>query len=107
MKAIIKGTNIEVEVQPFYSDRKFVGFSDKDFPGHCTYTKEDLIFPDAADCTNVDWSSFRREAAKDILCTLIGRDDGFVYMQDKRAGEIEVSNAICFADELIKQLKQE
>ena len=54
----------------------------------------------------VDWSSFRREAAKDILCVLIGRE-GLVVRQDKRPGEIEVTDAICFADELIRQLKQE
>lgn len=101
MKAIIKGTNIEVEVQPFYSDGQFVGFSDKDIPGYCTYTKEDLIFPDATDCTNIDWQSFRREAAKDILCAMVsggygrGRESEHAYL------------AIKYADELIKHLKQE
>ena len=54
-----------------------------------------------------DWSSFRREAAKDILCALISNSDCFAFRQDKRAGEIEVSDALSFADELIRQLKQE
>ena len=55
--------------------------------------------------TIVDWKSFRREAAKDILCVLIGRE-GLVVRQDKRPGEIEVTDAICFADELIRLLKE-
>ena len=54
---------------------------------------------------SVDWDAFRREAAKDILCALIGREGLLVV--DKRPGEIEVTDAICIADELIKQLKQE
>ena len=104
MKARIRNTNIEVDVQPFYDETGyFAGFKD----GYEYYRAADLIFPDTPDWDKTDWHSFRKEAAKDILCALIGRDDGFVYMQDKRAGEIEVSNAICFADELIRQLKQE
>ena len=54
---------------------------------------------------SVDWDAFRREAAKDILCALIGREGLLVV--DKRPGEIEVTDAIYIADELIKQLKQE
>ena len=54
---------------------------------------------------SVDWDAFRREAAKDILCALIGREGLLVV--DKRPGEIEVTDAINIADELIKQLKQE
>lgn len=48
--------------------------------------------------SDFDWSSFRREAAKDILCALIGNSSGFAFRQDKRAGEIEVSDALSFAD---------
>lgn len=46
-----------------------------------------------------DWSSFRREAAKDILCSLIqaGVDDAWRNV---------VPTAIKGADELIKQLKE-
>lgn len=54
-----------------------------------------------------DWSAFRRDAAKEILCALISNSDCFTFRQDKRAGEIEVSDALSFADELIRQLKQE
>jgi len=48
-----------------------------------------------------DWSSFRREAAKDILCAMVsggygrGRESEHAYL------------AIKYADELIKHLKQE
>lgn len=47
-----------------------------------------------------DWSSFRREAAKDILCAMIqaGVDDAWRNV---------VPAAIEGADELIKQLKGE
>lgn len=54
-----------------------------------------------------DWSSFRREAAKDILCAIINNKDTFAVPHDKRVGEVEVSNAIFLAEELIRQLKQE
>ena len=45
-----------------------------------------------------DWTSFRAEAAKDILCAMIARGE--------RAKPIVVSIAIDGADELIKQLKE-
>ena len=50
----------------------------------------------------VDWSSFRREAAKDAMCQLIGmgRDDGYKYSP----GEV-ATYAIVYADELIRQLQ--
>ena len=51
----------------------------------------------------VDWSSFRREAAKDAMCQLIGmgRDDGYKYSP----GEV-ATYAIVYADELIRQLQE-
>ena len=104
MKARIKGTNIEVDVQPFYSDGQFVGFSDKGVPGYCTYTKEDLIFPDATDCANIDWSSFRREAAKDFISGMLANVSPAANQWT--TPEI-VSAALEIADELIKQIKQE
>lgn len=48
----------------------------------------------------VDWSSFRREAAKDILCALVS--DGRTSVNAE-----SVKNSIAIADELIRQLKQE
>lgn len=53
----------------------------------------------------VDWSSFRREAAKDILCAILS---GRQHLNPVgRIGENEVSNAIFITDELIKQLKEQ
>lgn len=46
-----------------------------------------------------DWSSFRREAAKDILVGLCANNNIGYY------GNL-TSSAIAFADELIKKLKQ-
>lgn len=51
-----------------------------------------------------DWEKFRREAAKMAMGQLIGmsRDDGYKY------SPAEVARyAIVYADELIKQLKEE
>ena len=51
-----------------------------------------------------EWEIFRREAAKDVMCRLIGmgRDDGYKYSPEEVA-----HYAIVYADELIKQLKEE
>ena len=54
-----------------------------------------------------NWSAFRIEASKDILCAMIGNKDTLTNLPDYRLGEIEVSNAIFLADELIRQLKEE
>ena len=51
-----------------------------------------------------DWSSFRREAAKDILCSLLTGNEG--YHGDSE-NQMFVSQAIGLADELIKQLRDE
>lgn len=47
-----------------------------------------------------DWSSFRREAAKDILVAVIAKKSSMCSY-----GEV-VEEAIKFADELIRQLKE-
>ena len=47
------------------------------------------------DCT--DWADFRREAAKDILCSMLSAID--------EATTKDISIAIEIADELIKQLR--
>lgn len=51
-----------------------------------------------------DWDAFRREAAKDILCALVGNKD---YLKVIGRIEPETMLAIRFADELCKQLKEE
>lgn len=48
-----------------------------------------------------DWEKFRREAAKDILPAVIGKKSSMCSY-----GEV-VKEAITFADELIKQLREE
>jgi len=96
MKARIRGTNIELDVQPFYDETGyFAGFKD----GYEYYRAADLVFPDTPDWDKTDWSSFRREAAKDILCAMISTKS--------EATPGNVTTAIEIADELIKQLKQE
>ena len=52
----------------------------------------------------IDWDAFRREAAKDILCALVGNKD---YLKVIGRIEPETMLAIRFTDELIKQLKEE
>lgn len=47
-----------------------------------------------------DWETYRREAAKDILPSVIGKKSSMCSY-----GEV-VEEAITFADELIKQLKE-
>lgn len=64
-------------------------------------------YTDDAECVfqqwtakQVDWQSFRAEAAKDILCAIISQPNLGYY------GD-EVENAIIFADKLISKLKEE
>lgn len=95
MKARIRNTNIEVDVQPLYDETGyFAGFKD----GYEYYRAADLVFPDTPDWDKTDWSSFRREAAKDILCAILQRQ--YEVMRP-------VEHAIGIANELIKQLKEE
>lgn len=47
-----------------------------------------------------DWDSFRREAAKDVLSAVIAKKSSMCPYGDV------VDEAIKFADELIKQLKE-
>lgn len=52
------------------------------------------------DLDNCDWSAFRREVAKDILCEMVS--GGY----SKGREEAQASLAVDYADELIKQLKE-
>lgn len=96
MKARIRGTNIEVDVKPFYDTGYFAGFQD----GFEYYRAADLVFPDTPDWDKTDWKSFRREAAKDILPAIIDKKSSMCSYEEV------VKEAIAFADELIKQLKE-
>jgi len=67
--------------------------------GTCTYSS--LLNMEIVDeSPSVDWNAFRREAAKDILCALI------IHCSIPREKD-GVRIAIKYADELIKQLKEE
>ena len=57
------------------------------------------------DSDPVDWSAFRREAAKDILSVLIEKASN-VYEFESLNKEIWCQQAIEWADELIKQIKE-
>ena len=46
---------------------------------------------------NLEWASFRREAAKDILCAMLS--------SKQEASSQDITTAISIADELIKQLR--
>lgn len=64
-------------------------------------TLEDLVkYREELD--NWDWEKFRREAAKDILCTLL-LDTRRSYTTPIQK---DVEDAISWADELVKQLKE-
>ena len=49
----------------------------------------------------VDWSSFRREAAKDILCAMIEARRPVTFQP------VLIENALMYTNALIEQLKQE
>lgn len=53
-----------------------------------------------------DWSSFRREAAKDILVAAIKADDEREVIFEDKNFPCYVRQSIKLADELIKQLKE-
>lgn len=108
MKARIINTPVEVEVQPYFNEGMFSGFTDVSGrlrPGMVVYKPSDLEFIDKPAPLEpiVDWDEFRREAAKVAMCQLIGmgRDDGYKYSPDEVA-----HYAIVYADELIRQLKE-
>ena len=103
MKARIAGTACEVEVIPYFPEGMFAGFTDvsgKLQPGMVVYKSSDLEFIETPPKLKpeTDWSAFRREAAKDILCALL---------QNSYHKYTVVSTAMSMADELIKQLKEE
>lgn len=53
-----------------------------------------------------DWEAFRREAAKDIMCALIMTDKTRGSFAQVTCGD-NAGTAIMYADELIRQLKEE
>lgn len=88
MKARIKGTGEIVDLA-----QEVIGHKSERFQ----WFQLELI-PEPYD-EFFDWQSFRAEAAKDILCSLI-LDDRVPITKE------QVTNSIWLADELIKQLKE-
>lgn len=95
MKAKIKETGKWVTVNPCNE-----GFYDVNT--HDIYDPDELDF-----AAELDWQSFRREAAKDILAGMLS-NPGKIDIENKRLQTIEgfVNGAVMIADELIKQLQE-
>lgn len=68
-----------------------------------TFTYASLLDMEIIDYHSIDWRTFRREAAKDILAGMMAHQR-ITYGQNY---EILAKYAITYADELIKQLKEE
>ena len=107
MKARIINTPVEVEVIPYFPEGMFAGFTDVSGslqPGMVVYKTSDLEFIDKPEPLKptVDWSAFRREAAKDILASI---SKTFISIEDAYLQE-GVALSVKLADELIKQLQR-
>lgn len=63
-----------------------------------SYVPDAEVKPAIKEGDGFDWAAFRREAAKDILCSLI--HDGRAYVNSET-----IEDAIRLADDLIAQLQ--
>lgn len=110
MKARIINTPVEVEVIPYFPEGMFAGFTDVSGSlqaGMVVYKASDLEFIDKPEPLKptVDWSSFRREAAKDILAGMMSNVPLSEYgITD---AECMAEYAVLYADKLIKQLRED
>lgn len=96
MKAKIKGTPFEVDVQLHYDSGQFMGFIDTETHS-LLYNPEDLEFE-----KEFDWDAYRREVAKDLLAGMVAHE------MDRRVSlRTSVDIAIDYANELIRELKKE
>ena len=93
MKGIKKSDGEEVEIRLLHPC-EYIAI-EPDTAGYAIFRADDLIIDEP-----VDWSSFRREAAKDILCAMNCAPGP--YMKSLQEA---VRDAIEQADELIKQLR--
>ena len=59
-----------------------------------------VMYEENVSANNFDWQSFRAEAAKDILCSII--QGGYAESRIEYQSEL----AVRYADELIKKLKE-
>ncbi|MBQ6958150.1 MAG: hypothetical protein IJP77_06295 [Bacteroidales bacterium] len=73
-----------------------------------TFCYSSLLDMEIVDETpSVDWQSFRREAAKDILAGMLSNPES-IHISNKRLRTIEdfVDSAVMIADVLIRQLQE-
>jgi hypothetical protein len=104
MKARIKGTNTIVEcirIDGFFGEKGkgvYCQYINGEHPGAYETIPGDCLIELEND---FDWQSFRAEAAKDILCSII--QSGY-YGEDRIAHQSEL--AVGYANELVKQLKE-
>lgn len=103
MKAIRKSDGKEIDVQLFHPCEYIAVEPDADFPaigGRAIFRADDLIIDEP-----IDWAKFRREVAKEILGSFIPAA-AEVYELESLAKDVWCKQAVEWADELIKQLKQ-
>lgn len=66
-----------------------------------TFTYASPLDMEIIEYNTIDWSSFRREAAKDILCALLTGNEGY---HGDGENEMFAKQAVGLADDLIRQL---
>lgn len=94
MKARVKHTGEWITVNPCNDGFYDVGT-------HDIYEPDELEF-----AAEFDWQSFRREAAKDLLCAIVAREAP-QYSCGRRNIQLRAYEAVEWADELIKQLQED
>lgn len=95
MKAIKKSDGEEVDVRLLHPC-EYIAI-EPDTAGYAIFRADDLIIDEP-----VDWSYFRREAAKEILAGMLSHQR-ILYDESLRPAHVRM--AISYADELIKQLR--
>ena len=99
MKAIRKSDGKEIDVRLYHSEEYIETEADSGSLGVRVYTAEALILEEP-----FDWSTFRREAAKDFISGMLANVSPAA---DQWTTPEIVTAALDIADELIKQLKEE
>ena len=113
-KVRLLGTPYETEVVPYFENGMFAGFTDtagKLQPGMIVYKLSDLEFLEAPPSRepSVDWSAFRREAAKDILAGMLAGPRNFHEPNGTQLSQFGdfVNVAVFLTDALIAKLKED
>ena len=102
MKARIKKTDIVVNVEINDHLDEYIYQVPVGKGKFLLYKEDDLDFEDL-----YDWRTFRAEAAKNILCGIIS-NEGVADERnvDNFTKDNQVKDAVLYADELIRQLKE-